>query len=97
MRAPAVPDDYVITLSVADVSKTFEQVNIHKEAGPDRLPGRVLKACADQLAGVFTNIFNLSLIKQQADHHSPSTEGSEGSLPKRLLPHSTHIGSHEVL
>ena len=61
MRAPAVPDDCVITLSVADVSKTFKQVNIHKAAGPDGLPGRVLRACADQLASVFTDIFNLSL------------------------------------
>jgi hypothetical protein len=51
----------LITLSVADVSKTFKQVNIHKAAGPDGLPGRVLRACADQLAGVFTDIFNMSL------------------------------------
>ena len=60
MRASAVPDDCVITLSVADVSKTFKQVNIHKATGPDGLPGRVLLACADQLAGVFTDIFNMS-------------------------------------
>ena len=51
----------MITLSVANVSKTFKQVNIHKAATPDRLPGRVLRACADQLASVFTDIFNLSL------------------------------------
>ena len=48
----------MITLSVADVSKTFKQA-----AGPDGLPGRVLRACADQLAGVFTDIFNMSLIQ----------------------------------
>ena len=42
MRASAVPEDCVITLSAADVSKTFKQVNIHKAAGPDGLPGRVL-------------------------------------------------------
>ena len=30
MTASAVPDDFVITLSAADVSKTFKQVNIHK-------------------------------------------------------------------
>ena len=41
--------------------KTFKQVNIHKAAGPDGLPGRVLRACADQLASVFTDIFNLSM------------------------------------
>jgi hypothetical protein len=63
MRAPAVLDDCVITLSVADMSKTFKQVNIHKAAGPDGLPGYAFKACADQLARVFTDIFNLSLTK----------------------------------
>ena len=31
----AVLDDCVITLSVADVSETFKQVNIHKAVGPD--------------------------------------------------------------
>ena len=44
MRAPDVLDDCVITLSVVDVSETFKQVNIHKAAEPDRLPGRVLHA-----------------------------------------------------
>jgi hypothetical protein len=61
MRAPAVLDDCVITLSAADMSKTFKQINIHKAAGPDGLPGRVLRASADQLASVFTDISNLSL------------------------------------
>ena len=61
MRAPAVKDDCVIALSAADVNNTFRQVNIHKAAGPDGLPGRVLRACADQLASVFTDIFNISL------------------------------------
>ena len=41
------------TLSVADVSTT----NIYKAAEPDGLPGRVLRACADQLASVFTDIY----------------------------------------
>jgi hypothetical protein len=61
MRAPAVPEDCVITLSAADVSKTFKQVNIHKAAGPDGLPGRLLRVCADQLASAFTDILNHSL------------------------------------
>ena len=61
MRAPAVPDDCVITLSIANVSNTLKQVNIHKAAGPDGLPGRVLRACADQLASLVTDTFNLSL------------------------------------
>jgi hypothetical protein len=61
MRAPAVLEDCVIVLSTGDVSKTFKQVIIHKAAGPDGLPGHVLRACADHLASVFTDIFNLSL------------------------------------
>jgi hypothetical protein len=58
-RAPDVMEDCVITLSAADLSKPFKQVNIHKAAGPDGSPGRVLQACTDQLASVFTDIFNL--------------------------------------
>ena len=58
MRAPAVPDNCVIMLSIADVSKTFNMFNIQC-----RLPGRVLKACAGQRASVFPDIFNLSLIQ----------------------------------
>ena len=56
MRASAVPDDCVTTLSVADVNKTFKQVNIHKAAVPDGLPVRVLRACVDQ-----REVRNLSL------------------------------------
>ncbi len=50
-----------ISISVVDVTRSFRQVNIHKAVGPDGIPGRVLRACAFQLAGVFTDIFNLSL------------------------------------
>ena len=32
-----------------------------KAAGPDGLPERVVQACVNQLASVFTDIFNLSL------------------------------------
>ncbi len=50
-----------ISISVTDVTRSFRRVNIHKAVGPDGIPGRVLRACAFQLAGVFTDIFNLSL------------------------------------
>ncbi len=50
-----------LSLSVADVTRSFKRVNIRKAVGPDGIPGRVLRACAFQLAGVFTDIFNLSL------------------------------------
>ncbi len=34
---------------------------VRKAAGPDGINGRVLRSCADQLAGLFTSIFNESL------------------------------------
>ncbi len=36
-------------------------MNVRKAAGPDGITGRVLWSCADQLAGLFTSIFNESL------------------------------------
>jgi hypothetical protein len=55
--------DCWLSFSVVDVSKTFERVNSRRAAGPDGILSRVLRACAEQLAGVFTDIFNLSLFQ----------------------------------
>ncbi|KAK3507128.1 hypothetical protein QTP70_007960 [Hemibagrus guttatus] len=55
------PNDQVLCLSMADVSRTLCRVNPRKSAGPDNIPGRALRECAEQLADVFTNIFNISL------------------------------------
>ncbi len=48
-------------VSISTTCGSFKRVNIHKAVGPDGIPGRVLRASAFQLAGVFTDIFNLSL------------------------------------
>ncbi|KAI3369565.1 hypothetical protein L3Q82_024378 [Scortum barcoo] len=59
---PKPSDDHqTLTLSPTDVQNALSQINARKAAGPDGIPGRVLRACAEQLAGVFTDIFNLSL------------------------------------
>jgi len=52
-------EDPALILQHHRVSSTLRSNT--KAAGPDRMPGRTLKACADQLTGVLTNIFNLSL------------------------------------
>ncbi len=44
-----------------EVRRALKGVNIRKAAGPDGITGRVLRSCADQLAGLFTSIFNESL------------------------------------
>ncbi len=54
-------NDYAITLSEDDVRRELKRVNVRKAAGPDGITGRVLRSCADQLAGLFTSIFNESL------------------------------------
>ncbi|KAI4878406.1 hypothetical protein NFI96_029705, partial [Prochilodus magdalenae] len=55
------PDDQVLCLTAADVRKTLRRVNPREAAGPDNIPGRELRECADQLTDVFTDIFNISL------------------------------------
>ncbi len=54
-------NDYAITFSEDDVRRELRRVNVRKAAGPDGITGRVLRSCADQLAGLFTSIFNESL------------------------------------
>ena len=60
---PATKDRGATPLSfyMTDVSKTFKRFNPRKAASPDGIPSRVLRTCADQLAGVFTVIFIHSL------------------------------------
>ncbi len=54
-------DNHVITVSENEVRRALKRVNVSKAAGPDGITGRVLRSCADQLAGLFTSIFNESL------------------------------------
>ena len=60
-RPSSAEQDCPITITEADVRCSFSRINPRKAAGPDGILGRVLKACAHQLAGVFTGIFNQSL------------------------------------
>ncbi|KAK1792118.1 hypothetical protein P4O66_001895 [Electrophorus voltai] len=54
-------NDQMLCLTAADVRHTLHGVNPRKAAGPDNIPGRMLRECADQLADVLTDIFNISL------------------------------------
>eukprot|EP00061_Rhincodon_typus_P011444 g36456.t1 len=63
MPAPTAPDTPVASVTASDVRLVFLGVNPRKTMGPDGDPGRALRSCAGQLVEVFTNIFNLSLLK----------------------------------
>uniref|UniRef100_A0AAX7TJ37 Reverse transcriptase domain-containing protein n=1 Tax=Astatotilapia calliptera TaxID=8154 RepID=A0AAX7TJ37_ASTCA len=60
-KADVTPDHQPLPLSPTDVGAVLSRINVHKAAGPDGIPGRVLRACSGELAGVLTDIFNLSL------------------------------------
>ncbi len=44
-----------------EVRMELKRLNVRKAAGPDGITDRVLRSCTDQLAGLFTSIFNESL------------------------------------
>ena len=54
--AASSTDDLAFTVSTEDVRRVLHSVNPRKAAGPDGIPGRVLRDCADQLAEVFSDI-----------------------------------------
>ena len=58
---PTVHSIFTFTVEEHEVRRTLRAINPRKAAGPDGVTGRVLKDFADQLAGVFTRIFNQSL------------------------------------
>ncbi len=88
-----------LPLSVADVTRSFKRVNIRKAVGPDGIPGRVLRACAFQLAWVFTDILNIyrSLFvvprMLQKIHHCAHTKEKYNHMLKWLEAHcsDTHL------
>ena len=58
-------DEDTLQLSTSEVCDILTRVNARKAAGPDGVPGHVLQACTEQFAGVFTDIFNISLAQSQ--------------------------------
>lgn len=55
-RLPSSPSDQVLQLSADGVKRVFSNINPRKAAGPDSIPGRVLKDCAEQLKDIFRHI-----------------------------------------
>ena len=55
-----IQTDNNITLAFTEpeVRKIFRKIHARKAAGPDGIPPRVVKMCASQITGIFTDIFN---------------------------------------
>lgn len=57
-----------LSISELDLGRVYKGVNSRKAVGPDGIPGRMLKPCADQLAPMSTTIFNLSIANSAVPH-----------------------------
>ena len=68
-----------INVTEQGVSKLLKDLKVHKASGPDKIPNRVLRELADEIAPVLTAVYNQSL---SSDTTPPSTSG-------RSLDHST--------
>ena len=72
---PKMPD---ITITVSEVAKQLSKLNPRKAADPDNLTSRILKELHNEIAFIFTDIFDTSL--------------SEGTIPKdRKNAFVTHV------
>lgn len=47
VKAGPRQNEKVLCLDIADVWRTLRRVNIRKTPGPDNIPGRLLRECAD--------------------------------------------------
>ncbi len=75
-KLPTPPNDQALCLSPADVRKTLSRINPRKAAGPDNIPGRILKDCAEQLTDVLTDIVTsvpklISVALETSEEHLP--------------------------
>jgi hypothetical protein len=60
-KPPQTPDIGSITINKAGVIKLLRGIRISKSSGPDGIPNRILKECADELAEGLTCIFQKSV------------------------------------
>lgn len=81
-----VHSSFILKVEEYEVRRMLRTINPRKAAGPDGIPGCVLKDCADQLAGVFTKIFNQSLAQSRV----PSCLKSSTIVP---VPKKSYISS----
>src|SRR4029434_8744946 len=63
------PHDQALCLSAASVTRALSTINPRKATGPDNIPGRVLRDCAEELKDIFTDIFNTSLSQAAVPSH----------------------------
>lgn len=64
LKSPCESEETALQVTHTQVLRALKRVNPRKAAGPDGVAPRVLKACAEQLTEVCTDIFNTSLTQE---------------------------------
>ncbi len=100
-KLPTPPNDQALCLSAADIRKTLSRINPRKAAGPDNIPGRVLKDCctADGCPNRYLQHLAEPVSRPHMSQiHNDHTGTKEITcvLPKRLPSHSTDSNHNEV-
>ena len=61
MSRPKYPNIEIITISIEGVEKLINNINIHRESGPDKIPNIIHKTCSIEISPALANIFQQSL------------------------------------
>lgn len=59
-KSAGPPEEQPLSVSIADVKRSLLGGDMSKAAGPDNIPGCVLKSCTNQGAKVNIDILNIS-------------------------------------
>ncbi len=106
LAPPATPlsPTPAIKISEDEVCQVFRKQKSKKAPGPDGVTPACLKTRADQLAPIFTNIFNRSLelhmrspFMLQTLHHHPHPKGIQNYRTKLIQACGSNVCGHEVI
>jgi hypothetical protein len=61
MKDPPYPNIGKLTIDTTGVTKLLKNLNASKASGPDNMPNKILKTCAESIAPALTTIFTCSL------------------------------------
>ncbi|TWW68206.1 hypothetical protein D4764_19G0000040 [Takifugu flavidus] len=87
---PPTPPCSSLSLTPHQVRKALKKNRARKATGPDGISSRLLKSCADQLCGIFSHTFNLSLKLGRV----PQLWKTSCIVPVPKTPHPKELNSY---
>uniref|UniRef100_A0A674MTI7 Catenin alpha-2 n=1 Tax=Takifugu rubripes TaxID=31033 RepID=A0A674MTI7_TAKRU len=87
---PPTPPCSSLSLTPHQVRKALKKNRARKATGPDGISSRLLRSCADQLCGIFSHMFNLSLKLGRV----PQLWKTSCIVPVPKTPHPKELNSY---